>query len=259
MMNMLGKSLVLLHALLSVAGMSWAIVLVLQARDFGRIEPNKEVLEKSTVLHASEYDKSQAAAVEASNTRNRTYAHVKPAIDSIRATEPFLPGNTLFYRSELLRLKEAPDKIEVRRLKDAGNKLDTPDNNLGKPVPEDKVLEMVSKSYKAYEADRKKLFEEIDTVEAEIRKITNTTKKLTEQLTGTDEANKYVQPGLYQLIDLEFKYQGQIKSEIDDMKPNWSKAIEQSRLFQYRRADLEATLEKLQGPLPPAKKIDKKR
>jgi len=118
---------------------------------------------------------------------------------------------------------------------------------------------MVTKSYKEYQADLKKLIGhvdpktkeetpgQIDDVEKEIRRIVNDTKRFTALLTGTDEANKYVQPGLHQLIDLEFKYQEQIKTEIHDIKPSWSKAIEQSRLLQYRRADLEATLEKLKG------------
>lgn len=272
MMNKVGKSLVLLHGVLSIAAMCWAITLVLQARDFGWTEPYKEVLErsdgkvKSAVLHASEYDKSQAAVTEAANTRNRIFAHVQPAIDSIRATEPFLPYNTLFYRFELNRLRESPDNIEVRRLQKGGNFPDTP---LGKPAPEDKALEMVTKSYKEYQADLRKLIGhvdpktkeetpgQIDDVEKEIRKIVNDTKRFTALLTGTDEANKYVQPGLRQLIDLEFRSQEQIKTEIDAIKPDWSKAIEKSRLFQYRRADLEATLEKLKGP-PAAKKIDNK-
>jgi hypothetical protein len=87
MMNFFGKFLVLIHALLSVAGMSWAIMIFLQARDLGWKEPYKEELEKGSVLHASEYDKSQAAVVEAARTRDRIYAQVKPAIESIRATE----------------------------------------------------------------------------------------------------------------------------------------------------------------------------
>jgi hypothetical protein len=252
--------MVLLHTMLSVAGMSWAIVLVLQACDFGWTTPRKEVLEKSTVLLASEYDKSHAAVVEAGKTRDRTYAHVKPAIESIRATEPFLPYNHLFYMSELSRLRESPDAIQVRRLQQAGNVLEPIGGPLAKPVPEEKVLDGITKSYKAYLADLRKLIGhidpktkevvlgEIDEVEKKIRAIVNDTKKITVELTGTDEANKYVQPGLYRLIDLEFKAQEQIKSEIDDIKPSWSKAIEDARLYQDRRRGLEATLEKLKRP-----------
>jgi hypothetical protein len=72
-------------------------------------------------------------------------------------------------------------------------------------------------------------------------------------LTGTDENNKIVEPGLYTLLDLEFKAQTQLRVEIEEIKPYWSKATEQARLFVYRRSDLEATLQKLKAPLPPKK------
>ena len=251
MMNKLGKSLVLLHAVLSIAAMGWAISLVLQARDFGWTAPSKEVLEwsegkvKSAVLHASEFDKSLAAVTEAAKTRDRTYAFVQPAIDSIRATEPYLPYNHLFYLSEMNRLRQSLDKIEVRRLQKRGN---FPDSALGKPAPEDKALEAVTKSFTAYQSDLKKLDEENAELEKKIREIVSLTNQFPKLMTGTDEANKYVQPGLHQLIDLEFKHQEQIKTEIDAIKPNWSNAIKLSRDYQYRRADLEATLEKLKGP-----------
>jgi hypothetical protein len=277
MINQFAKLLVLLQAVLSIAGMAWAIMIVLQSRDFGWKVPYKEVLEwtsdgtpKTSVLHASEYDKSFAAAKEAEKTRDRTYAHVKPAIDSIRATEPYLANNHLFYLAELRRLHEATDKIEVKRLKDGGNTLDTPDSSLGKPVMEDKALDSVTKSYTVYQADLAKLIGhvdpetkkvtlgEIDAVEEQIRKIVSDTKKITAELTGTDEFGDKIGYGLYQLTDLEFKYQAQIKIETDDIKPNWSKAVEQSRVLRYRRTDLEATLEKLKAPMPPPPKDNKK-
>ena len=260
MMNTLGKTLVLIHAVLCFMGMTWAIMLVLQARDFGWMAPFREVLEwtpegnvKSAILHASEYDKSQAALTEAAKTRDRTYVHVKPAIDSIRASEPYLPNNTLFYKAELERLRSSQEPIEVRRLKAAGIILDTPGSRLGKPVPEDKALEMVTKSFVVYQGDLKKIFAEIDKVEEEIQKVVATTKKITAELAGPDETFKY--KGLYHLLDKEFEAQGKLKVEIDDIKPNWSKAVEQSRLFLQRRAGLEATLEKLKGPVPKKKEL----
>lgn len=265
MMNQLSKGLVLLHVAFSVASMTWAILLVIQARDFGWVEPYKEVLEwtkdgaeKSFVRHPSEYDKSWAALKEAAQTRDLTYTHVKPALESLGETEPYLPGNHLFYVAEFQRLREGPDKIEVKRLKDGGMALDPPNSPLGKPTFNENKVDGIGKSYKSYEADLKKLFKEIDEEEAEIRKIVVSSKKYANELTGTvedpdDPLKKpavYVHPGLYQLIDLEFKALSQIKIETDNIKPNWSKAVEQSRLFQYRRADLEATLEKLQVPEP---------
>jgi hypothetical protein len=264
MINLLAKSLVLLHTILSLAGMTWAIMIVLQAKDFGWKEPYKEVLEytkeggeKSSVRHASTFDKSQAALIEAVKTRDLTYSYVKPALDSLRFTEPYLPSNQLFYLAELKRLREAPDKIDVKRLQDVGMRVEDNTRNLGKPVAEVEALKNIDKSYKAYQGDLKTLYKQIDDVEDDIRKIVNETKKITADLTGTDETNKYVQPGLYNLIDLEYKAQGQIKTEMEDIKPKRSKAVENARLFQYTRAGLEEALDRLKG-IAPAPKDQKK-
>jgi hypothetical protein len=269
MINFLAKSLVLVNTVFSVAAMSWAILHVLQARDFGWTEPYKEITEydsegkeKSWVRHASEIDKSQVALIEAKNTRDLTYVFVKPALDQIRETEPYLANNHLHYKAELKRLLDGPGELEVKNLKDGGYALDTPANDLGKPALEDKALANIKKSYKAYQTDLKKLYEEVDTVEEEIQKTAVAIKKFTADLTGTDEANKYVQPGLYQLTDLEFKAQTQLKIEIDQIKPHWSNAIENARLYQSRRSGLEDTLEKLKRkpapPVVPTPKIEKK-
>lgn len=270
MINAFAKSLVLLHSVLSVIGMGWAILLVVQGRDLGWLEPYQEVFygadgkPLSSIRHASEYDKSLAAAQDAARVRDRTYLAVKPAIDSIRTAEPFLANNHLFYVAEINRLRTATERIVVIRLKRGGLEVDPP--VLGKPVLEDKALDNVTESYATYMQNLKKILGEVDPktmaktkgeidgVEAEVRKLATDTKELTFQLTGTDETNKYVQPGIYQLTDQEFKAQGQLKVEIDEIKPDWSKAVEQSRLYRFRYNDLMATLQKLKGPTPPAKK-----
>jgi hypothetical protein len=272
MINALAKSLVLLHASLSLIGMAWAFALFMQGRDLGWVEPYQETVYNNegklifSVRHASEYDKSWAAAQDAARTRDRTYAAVKPAIDSLRTAEPYLANNHLHYLAELRRLREATEKIKVFRNQQAGAVLDTPGSKLGKPVPEEKAVEMVTESHRTYVENlkkiigefnpdtKKKILGEIDDIEEKIRKLATSTKDITFQLTGTDETNKYVQPGLYQLIDQEFKAQSQLKIEIDQIKPNWSKAVEQSRLYRFRYTDLEATLKKLKGFVPPAKK-----
>ena len=156
MINKLAKSLVLVHTVFSLAGLAYGIFVFLQAKDFGRAEPSKEVLEynadgtaKSSVRHASAYDKSAAAYSVAVASRDRTYAQVKPALDLLARTEPFLPENHLFFVAELDRLKKATDKIEVKRLMDGGVSLDAKD--FGKPVLDDEALANVTKSRAEYE------------------------------------------------------------------------------------------------------------
>lgn len=258
MMNSLGKLLVFFHTLLSVAAMIYAVYTVTRGRDLGWREPAKEVTEYSSdgkatkvVRHASIIDKSLAAAKAAHESRDRTYAEVLPAIERVRKAEPYLPTNHLHYLAEIQRLRTG-GKIEVKRLKAAGMVVDP--EPLGKPVYDDNAVDAIKKSNNEYETDLIAVYKEVDGVESEVRDIVQKTRKFTAELTGTDENNMYVQPGLYQLIELEFKAQTQLRTEIEDIKPNWSKAIEQSRLYGYRRADLEATLQKLKGPMPKEQK-----
>jgi len=264
MINKLAKTLVLMHTVLSLAGLTWALVVVMQANDLGWKEPAKEVVEyampegtpKASVRHASLYDKSVGAYTLALESRNRTYSHVQPAIDALRQTESHLPENHLYYVAKLKQLRDATDKIEVRHLKDGGAKLDLP--TVGKPAYEDAALENIVKSRAEFNKDLEELYKQIETLDQEIKKIVVSTKRFTTQLTGTDDDNKYIQPGLYQLVELEYKAQTQLKIEIDDIKPRWSKAIEDAGGHRYRRGDLEATLQRLKGSIAVPKKLDGK-
>lgn len=276
MINFVAKSLVLAHTLLSVAAMSWAIMLVIDPVDLGWKEPIRETLErepdtipglilgnvKSSVRYASEYDKSQASLNEAKNSRDLAYTYVTPALDQIRDNEGYLANNHLHYRAELRRLQEGSGDLEVKGLREGGFALDTPNSNLGKPAQEDKPIANLKKSYRAYGEDFKMLLEKEKEVDVEMQVQSVKTKAITALTTGTDEANKKIQPGLYDLIDMEFKAQTKLKDEIDDIKPRWSNALENARLYQSQRQGLEQTLEKLKKnatpPVQPTPKLEKK-
>jgi hypothetical protein len=277
MMNVLAKSLVLMHVVLSLAGLTWALMLFLHGRDFGWKEPGMEVLEYNTdgtpstkpgavLRFASDYDKSVVAVQEAGATRDRAYRHVKPALESIARTENYLPDNHLFYWKEMERLrKERSDEekkdnmgFRVKRLKEAGHALNADEDGLrlGTPIFDDDEVALIKKPYDEYKADLTVLFKRIDKYNNEIREIADKTQAITEDLNGTNKLGKSVKPGLYALNDLEFQYQKQLKIEIDDIKPFWSKAIEQAGSHRYRRIDLERRLMELKAP--PLPKVEKK-
>ncbi|HZZ81178.1 MAG TPA: hypothetical protein VFE62_21930 [Gemmataceae bacterium] len=252
MMNFIAKGLVLFHTVISILAMTWAVTYVLVGRDFGWAEPRQEATEydgegnaKAFVRYASEIDKSQVALLEAKENRDLTYVYVKPAIDQFREAEPYLANNHLHYRAEMERLDKATGPLKVKDFKDGGNTLDTPTSKLGKPALEDKDLDDIKKSYESYGNDMKSLYKDIAEVENDLNKISVASKKIVADLTGTDEANKYVQPGLYDLVDLEFKAQTKLKQEIDDIKPYWSRAIQNAQLYRSQRDQLENTLKKL--------------
>jgi hypothetical protein len=252
MINSFGKLLVLIHTVFSIAAMAYATLLIIQPRDLGWKQPAKDPTVSKPARRASEIDRSIAAVKEAHATRDLTYFHVKPAIDSIRDAQPYLYNNHIFYVAEIKRLRTATEKIKVQRLKNGGFELEKKD--VGKPAVDDAVLADITQSNDEYEKDLKKLQAEQKVLETEVQKIVSETKRFTNELTGTDDANMYVQPGLYTLIELEYKAQTQLKEESKEIRPYWSEAIEQSRLFTFRRADLEATLQKLKGPTPKGQK-----
>ena len=254
-MNIAGKLLVLVQVTLSMAAMTWAMLSVLLAKDFGWREPAREVVEwtkegaeKTVIRYASEHDKSTAALKEAVRLRDLTYIYVKPAMDELRQGEHFLWQNHLYFVAQLKEMRESPDTFDVRRFQPLGLKIEPSFRDLGKPELEAAKVDGVNKSKKTYEAELKKLRAEIATVEEQSRKVLILTKRFTAELTGTDDNNKYVQPGLYQLTDVEFKTQSELKVAIEAIKPDWSKAVEQARLFMARRGDLEETLSKLLAP-----------
>jgi hypothetical protein len=266
-MNVLAKFLVVVHVILSLAGMSWALMLFVYPRDLAWLEPAQEVYEYdasgkpstkpgATARFASEYDKSVVAVQEAGIARDRAYQYVKPALESIANTEKYLPDNHLYYCEELARLRrertDAEKKDEkgfkVFRLKDAGHALRPEDKELGRPEKMLDEVAMIKKPYDEYKADLDAIFKQLDAQEKKIREIADKTEKITTDLTGTSEIGKVVNPGLYALNDMEFKFQKQLQTEIDDIKPFWSKALEQANSHRLRRMNLEETLKKLQEP-----------
>ncbi len=260
MFNALAKSLVAFHTVVSFGALTFAFWIFTQGRDLAFTEPRQVAVDWSSdntptkwVRHASEYDKSVAALKEAMRTRDALYVYVKPQLEAIRETEPALPHNHLHYRAELERINKSTDDIVVSRLKEGGLGMGL--DQFGKPATEDQPVKGLGKSYESAKVEWKSINSEIAKVDKESEETVAKTRAFTADLTGTDELNKYVHPGLYTLIDLEYKAQTQLKSEMEAIKPHWSKAIEQARLFVYRRTDLEATLQKLQGAAP---KVDKK-
>lgn len=258
MMNILAKSLVLLHTVMSVAAMTWAISVILVSKDFGFSEPRREEIEHGNdgtatkwARHASEYDKSTVALEQADRARKMMYVYVKPALEELQKNEPYLYSNHLSYLAELERLQKSPGDIKVFRLKEGGLFLEVP--VVGRPVPEGNEV-AVGKSLDTYRKELAAVNADIAKTDKDIQAKLKAIKTFTGELTGTDEANQYIHPGLYQLADREFKAQSQLKVEIDEVKPHWSQALERARQLRLRRTDLELTLNKLKAVAPKVEK-----
>lgn len=246
MLNYLGKLFVLIHTLLSVVAMTWALGLFLDLTDWGWKEPRQELEGKI----ASEYDKSAAALKQAVRVRDLVYPAVKPARDALRDAESQFPQNHLFYVQELKKLRDSTDPIEVRELK---TEPDPKGKVTGKPVFDAK-LEGLDKSLVAYAMELQTAKEEAVKVEEEITDVLKETQKVTFQLTGKDDSGKQVTYGLYDLVDAEYKALTRARQEKDELKPIWAQSLEEARLYTVRRNALEQRVRQLEKALGPAPK-----
>jgi hypothetical protein len=242
MINFLGKTLVIVHTLLCLLGMTWAGAMFLQFTDLGWKVPRQH-LDQSI---PSEFDKSVASIKLALQGRDLILPGVRPPQDSLRDTANYLPGNHLFYASELNRLRKSSDPIVVKGLKEGLDYLEPSKlPGLGKPKL-DVDMPAFTKSYESYLADLQDQYKKIDAEQAAIRKTLEETREINFQLTGKDDAGESKTKGIYDLLDVETQTQSRLKAEREYMQPFREQAVEEARLYQLRRVGMELTLQKLQ-------------
>ena len=241
MINFLGKTLVVVHTLLCLVGMTWAAALYLQFTDLGWKVPRQH-LDQSI---PSEFDKSVASIKVALQGRDLVLPGVRPPQDALRVTANYLPGNHLFYVNELERLRSSPNPIVVKGVAEGLDYLEaTKAPGLGRPKL-DVEIKGIDKSYDAYLADLQAKHKEIDVEQAAIRDTIEETRKINFQLTGKDDAGESKTKGIYDLLDVETQTQSRLKAEREYMQPFREQAVEEARLFQLRRVGMERTLQRL--------------
>jgi hypothetical protein len=248
MFNFIGKGLVLVHTLLSLAGLVLAFVIWFEFVDWGRSEPRISRGEPSKTGStdqriASEYDRSVVVVKDGEVARNLAVPLMAPAEDSLRETAAKFGPNHLFYVAELKKLREAEGNIEVMAITPDGIALDA----TGKPILKDKV-DGLSKSLAAYYKELAAEIAKVKPIEEEVRKWTEKDAQTSFLLTGKVEDGKQ-QHGMLELLDQEFKTQQRLREEKDYLLPLWAAAIEEARRFSVRRKGLEDTLHGLEKTL----------
>lgn len=246
MTNIFAKSLVALHLVLSLMALTWALMVFMDVTDWGWKEPRQDLGQSV----ASEYEKSTGMFKRAVRARDAAWPAVTPARADRAEAQNYFPKNHLYYLAELRRLKESPDeKIEVKGFKGPGLPLEPAGKpKVGRPVLGELVPGVV-KSQVSYRKDRAELLTQIDAVEKQVRDLVEKTKKIDFQLTGKDDAGAEVQPGLYALVDAEYRTQAAAKFEKEYLSPRWAQSLEEARLYTLRRTGLEKSLRRLQDAM----------
>jgi hypothetical protein len=263
MINYLGKTLVFVNLLLSVALLAWAVGIYTQKVDWGWKEPRKELGERVP----SEIDKRLVAWKEAQRVKAAVVGTSDPegkkAPTGIAAEERnlrryqfLLPSNHLAYDVELKRLASVPGQIEIKRLDiDKGklkvneaNLLPVFDGNVTYTDPSKKTL-AVDQSYDTYRAHLRDIGQQIDAVTVAIKEQIKQEENLTRKLNGGKAEGKEGRPGLYDLLLHEGKVQDELKKETAYVRPRWVRELVDVQLLLERREGLQERLDQLKAYL----------
>lgn len=257
--NTLGKFLVFVQVVFSVLATTFAGAIYLQKIDWGWKEPRKDLY----LRVPSEIDKRTAAVIEALRIKEMAMGKadmpgtLKASQAALAEAEPRFAQNHIWYAQNLVKLRSGPDPFDinadpVKEVKIVGGvvQLDTPIDKprAGRPVLEN-PLPAIEKSYDKYAEDLKKIQDDIDKVEVNIKQLIAKEKETTFKLTGKDDAGMVVRIGLYTLFVDEKHMQDQMKFETDYLQPLWVEALDRAELFYERRERLEKTLAGMTGEL----------
>jgi hypothetical protein len=227
MMNLIGKSMVIIHLALSMAALGWALSLYFDLVDWGWKTPRKEV----DYIFASEFDKRVVHQKEGYRRRDEHYPAVKYHWPKVREAEKYFVQNNLFYKKELELLVSDPHEIEIKDLKYDKGILQLEFPVLGKPVFQEKQIPEKKKSRESSIAAGKKLYEDIQKVELELREWE------TKQLSHTEQMKS-----LRELRDIEVQQQTELRKERLYLEPREVEVRKEAEVYRERRQNLEERL-----------------
>ena len=249
MMNLFGKTLVIIHVALSLLALAGAGAIMLRFVDWGWKEPRLDISERVP----SELDKRTAAVADAKRAAEAALAPLKKSQESLFAAMDRYGDNHLFYRNELERLAKhddaAPLVVNDVKIENGIVKLDAA--RIGRPVMDQKVDD-IDKSLKQYEAllyGKDALYKQLANLESELQDLTAKAAKITAQLNGLDDKGEKTKVGLYELLEQESLMQARIRFEKEYIQPQWADAIKSAQDFVERRDRLQRELDRLEKDL----------
>src|SRR6266446_14050 len=244
-MNVLGKTLVLIHLALSVLALGWALMLFLQFLDLGWMEP-KKVLDQRI---ASEFDKRTLAHRQAVKASTLVIADMEKQASNLFQARAAFPANHLLYVSELERLKtgtsDLPQEYKQPVWKDG-----VPTASDGKPFSAPDLtatVEGIEHPLVKYMDDLRNLQKQVDQERERSMAWFERHAQITVLLNGEKVKDVTVKPGLYSLLDQEQQLQDKSKFEKEYLEPIWASALERAEVFLGRRDSLQNTIERLKA------------
>jgi hypothetical protein len=252
MTNQVGKALVLVTLVLSVVLMTWALILVVQPVDYGWKEPRKvwatspEGKKEPNERIAAKIDERVAGYEKLREARANAVAWARKAAENLAKANGGFGYNHLHYQREAERLWQAPGTIpfaEIKYNKDGTLALKrTPGKEWDMPIW-DQPVPGVDKSYMQYLLDLWKKAKEIEAVSKRIAKGHELQEKLTVRLNGVrGKDGKVVEPGYYDLLELEAEKKKKLREQVEYEQPLWVVELFNAQYLRERRQRLEKRL-----------------
>ncbi len=253
MINLLGKTLVVLNLALSVVFLAFATAVYMNKVDWGWKEPRKQL----NARVPSEIDKRTAAVKSFLRLRDEVEAALAKEQMDLEANEQIWGDYHLDYAHMIDQLYNAAGDIKVQNIKIEKGVLAENKTQPGKPMLQDAIVVYtdgagnktpVTKSFKELDEMQRKLQAEAKKLTQDLVAETEKQKETTDLIAGIyDPKGKKIKIGIHDAIEEEKQLQKTVMQTIETIEPVWVRKLVDSQILVERRDALLARLKELQG------------
>jgi hypothetical protein len=263
MINLIGKTLVILNAALSVIFLTFALGVFTNRIDWGWKEPRLEL----GLRVPSEIDKRTAAVKLFLRHREMVEKAVDAAQKELAADELNWAAYHLEYASLLDMVRSGKGDLDIKAIKmdrKKGELIFDPTQpgkaQVDGPVfyePKIGPKVQVKNSFEALDQVLQGIQKQLDDMAKEVGIEADKMTKMAELIDGkyNPTKDKKIRPGIYDLLEQQKDVHKQLKREMEELEPLWVRKLVEAQLLVTRKQELEARLKELKAKLA---SVDKK-
>lgn len=263
MINLIGKTLVVLNVALSILFLAFALGVFTNRIDWGWKEPRLELGQRVP----SEIDKRSAAVKLFLRHRDMVEQAVDAAQKELRADEFNWASYHLDYASLLEMVRSGKGDLDIKAIKMDKKKgeLIFESTQPGKAQVDGPVFYepkigpkvQVKNSFESLDQVLLGIQKQLDDMAKDVGVEADKMTKMAELIDGKYNAakDKKIKPGIYDLLEHEKDVHKQLKREMEELEPLWVRKLVEAQLLVTRKQELEARLKELKAKLPG---VDKK-
>lgn len=263
MINLIGKTLVIFNAALSVIFLTFALGVFTNRIDWGWKEPRLELGQRVP----SEIDKRTAAVKLFLRHREMVEKAVDAAQMELTAHELNWAAYHLEYANLLDMIRSGKGDLDIKAIKmdrKKGELIFDPAQpgkaQVDGPVfyePKIGPKVQVKNSFETLDQVLQGIQKQLDDMAKEVGIEADKMTKMAELIDGkyNPAKDKKIKPGIYDLLEHQKDVHKQLKREMEELEPLWVRKLVEAQLLVTRKQELEARLKELKAKLA---SVDKK-